>query len=231
MPTTAQKILIVEDEATLRSMLCYALESAGYDVNAVESVMHAKVCIEEQLPHLIVLDWMLPNISGVDFAMSLKRSLRTKHVPIILLTAKANEDDKLAGFEAGVDDYVIKPFSTKVLVARIQAVLRRSDRDQKSQLVFGKLQVDLAAKRLLVSGASLRLSPIEYKLFVFLATHPDRVYSRDQLLTFVWGADAYLDERTVDVQLRRLRNKLRPFQYDRLIQTVRGEGYRFSEYD
>lgn len=231
MTTTAQRILIVEDEATLRSMLCYALESSGYYVDAVESVAQAKVSIEKNLPHLILLDWMLPKISGVDFAMSLKRSLRTKHVPIILLTAKAHEDDKLAGFEAGVDDYVSKPFSTKLLLARIQAVLRRSDRDQKSQLVFGKLQVDLAAKRLLILGESLRLSPIEYKLFVFLATHPDRVYSRDQLLTFVWGRDAYLDERTVDVQLRRLRNKLRPFHYDRLIQTVRGEGYRFSEYD
>lgn len=226
------RILVVEDEATLRAMLAYALQAQGFVVDVAENVDEARLVIKKNLPDLILLDWMLPNISGVDFASILKKKTRTCLVPIILLTAKNTESDKLKGFEVGVDDFVSKPFSTKELLARIDAVLRRSGHDKKKlQLSFGQLTIDTVAKRVMVEERRLRLSPIEYKLLVFLSSHPDRAYSRDQLLSHVWGRDVYLDERTVDVQLRRLRSKLKPHGYDRLIQTVRGEGYRFSEYD
>lgn len=226
------RILVVEDEATLRAMLAYALQAHGFMVDVAENVEDARLIIKKNLPDLILLDWMLPNVSGVDFAAILKKKSRTCLVPIILLTAKNTETDKLKGFEVGVDDFVSKPFSTKELLARINAVLRRSGHDKKKlQISFGQLIIDTVAKRVMVEDRRLKLSPIEYKLLVFLSSHPDRAYSRDQLLSHVWGRDVYLDERTVDVQLRRLRSKLKPYGYDRLIQTVRGEGYRFSEYD
>lgn len=226
------RILVVEDEPTLRAMLAYALQAHGFVVDVAENTAEASLIIKKNLPDLILLDWMLPNTSGVDFAMVLKKKPRTCLVPIILLTAKNTESDKLKGFEVGVDDFVSKPFSTKVLLARIDAVLRRSGhKKQLSQMIFGRLIIDTVAKRVMVEDKRLRLSPIEYKLLVFLSSHPDRAYSRDQLLNLVWGRDVYLDERTVDVQMRRLRSKLKPYGYDRLVQTVRGEGYRFSEYD
>lgn len=232
MSTEATRlILVVEDEATLRSMLCYALESSGFRVLAAENVKQATQLMAEELPHLILLDWMLPKVSGIEFAVRVKKHSRSKHIPIVLLTAKNHEEDKLKGFEVGVDDYVVKPFSTKELLARIQAVLRRSGKGQLSVLQFDQLQIDLDAKRVRVGQQCIALSPIEYKLLVFLASNIDRVYSRDQLLDHVWGRDVYLDERTVDVQLRRLRAKLKPHGYNRLVQTVRGEGYRFSEYE
>ena len=225
MPNSS--ILIVEDENTLREMLCYALSSSGYQVYDADDVASARTSIKQNIPDIIVLDWMLPTMSGKDFTIELRNNKHTKNIPIILLTAKAEENDRLEGFAAGADDYITKPFSTKELLARVKAILRRSNKQSDEELIYNDLIINLAAKRVKYKDNIINLSPIEYKLLVFLATNPDRVYSRDQLLTNVWGVNAYLDDRTVDVHMRRLRSKLKPYDLDSLIITVRGSGYRF----
>jgi two-component system phosphate regulon response regulator PhoB len=194
--------------------------------------MQAQERISEELPDLILLDWMLPGISGIDLARRLKRDDYTKDVPIIMLTARGEEDDKIGGLEAGADDYVTKPFSPRELVARIRAVLRRASPEEGDQpLVAEGLTLDPASHRVSAGEKAVDMGPTEFRLLNFFMSHPDRVYSRSQLLDRVWGRNAYVEERTVDVHILRLRKALGPYGYDRFVQTVRGAGYRFSPSD
>lgn len=228
--TTKRSILIVEDEQAIREMLCYALESAGFVVEEAEDTQQAMRLIADHLPDLILLDWMLPAKSGVDFTKQLKQHKLTMNIPIIMLTAKAEEESKIVGLEAGADDYVIKPFSPRELIARIRAVLRRGPIEHPDGTVaFCDLLIDTTSQRVKIAGNSVKLGPLEYRLLCFFVTHRERVFNRDQLLTHVWGRDAYLDERTVDVLVRRLRKQLALHGYDKYIETVHGSGYRFSE--
>lgn len=223
-------ILVIEDEQAIRAMLHLALDSAGFNVKEAEEAKQALHLIAEQLPDLILLDWMLPAMSGIDVAKRLKQDKLTRNIPIIMLTAKAEEDNKVIGLEVGVDDYVIKPFSPRELIARIRAVLRRGPLQQPDGTIqIQELLVDTIGQRVSIQGQAIKLGPLEYRLLSFFVTHQNRVYSRDELLTHVWGGDAYLDERTVDVLVRRLRRQLKASNCDRLIQTIHGSGYRFSE--
>ena len=212
-------------------MLRYALESADFDVAEAENVTNARLLMRSLVPDLILLDWMLPDISGVEFTRQIKADIKTQDIPIILLTAKAQEDNKVKGLNAGADDYIVKPFSPRELIARIHAVLRRGSKNQIAQekLIIRDMTIDLKAQRVLYRKEVLKFGPLEYRLLCFLANHPERVYSRDELLSSVWGNDAYLDERTVDVHIRRLRKRLSHCGYEDLVQTVHGSGYRFSE--
>lgn len=224
-------ILVVEDEQAIRHMIRLALETADFVVKEAEDAKQAAIIIAEQPPDLIILDWMLPALSGVDFTKRLKQDKLTLSIPIIMLTAKAEEDNKVIGLEAGADDYMVKPFSPRELVARIRAVLRRGPvENTDGVIVIGKLLIDAAAHEVRINDTPVKLGPLEYRLLLFFATHRNRVYSRDELLSYVWGRDAYLDERTVDVLIRRLRRQLRPHcRFDQAIQTIHGSGYRFTE--
>jgi two-component system, OmpR family, phosphate regulon response regulator PhoB len=223
------KILIVEDESAIRDMLSFALRRAVLEPICAEDVRAAEMCLAKALPDLILLDWMLPGGSGLEFARRLRRDVLTKQIPIIMITARGEEDDRVLGLEAGVDDYIVKPFSTREVIARIKAVLRRSSvHDENEQLQLGELLVDLAGQRIFARQQLLPLGPSEYRLLQFFASHPERVYSRAQLLDFVWGRSADVEERTVDVHIRRLRRALEPFQMEDYLQTVRGSGYRLS---
>lgn len=225
----AKSILIVEDEQSIREMVLFALTSAGFEVREAADARHAQACIAERLPDLLLLDWMLPGISGIDFARRLKRSDLTRELPIIMLTARAEEEDKIQGLESGSDDYITKPFSPRELVARIRAVLRRGNPAADDEILRADgLTLDLASHRVSVGDTLLDMGPTEYRLLEFFMGHPERVYSRSQLLDRVWGSNVYVEERTVDVHIRRLRKVLEPQGYDSLIQTVRGAGYRFS---
>jgi two-component system phosphate regulon response regulator PhoB len=219
-------ILIVEDEQPIREMLCFALGNAGFVTHEAKDAFEAQTHLAENKPALILLDWMLPGISGLDFARRLKRQDATRKVPIIMLTAKGDESHKIQGLESGADDYITKPFSTRELIARIKAVLRRSDDDEQMQV--DNLQLDTASHRVTANGQTVDIGPTEYRLLHFFMSHQDRVYSRGQLLDRVWGSNVYVEERTVDVHIRRLRRLLEPFACDRFVQTVRGAGYRFS---
>lgn len=224
------KVLVVEDEEAIREMLELSLTQSGFVVSTAENVQAAERLLEEVLPDLILLDWMLPEVSGVDWARKLKKSEMYKDIPIILLTARGAEEDKVKGLDSGADDYVTKPFSPKELVARIRAVLRRSGSlAGQSKIEMAGLLLDSEQHRFSVDGASIDLSPTEYRLLEFFMSHPQRVFSRGQLLDQVWGRSTYIEERTVDVHIRRLRKILEQFERDDLIQTVRGFGYRFSE--
>jgi len=226
---TEQTILIVDDEQAIREMVDFALTRAGYQVVGAEDAGSALSAIAQSLPDLILLDWMLPDISGVDLARRLKKEELYRDIPIIMLTARVEEQDKVRGLEVGADDYVTKPFSTRELVARIKAVLRRVSPSEKDEsLNVGQLTIDPGSHRVHVSGSELHLGPTEYRLLYFLMSHPDRVYSRAQLLDRVWGQNTFIEDRTVDVHVRRLRKVLSDSGYDHLIQTVRGAGYRFS---
>jgi len=226
---TEQTILIVDDEQAIREMVDFALTRAGYRVVGAEDAGSALSVIAQSRPDLILLDWMLPDISGVDLARRLKKEELYQEIPIIMLTARVEEHDKVRGLEVGADDYVTKPFSTRELVARIKAVLRRSSQVEKDELLsVGQLVIDHSSHRVHVSGNELHLGPTEYRLLHFLMSHPDRVYSRAQLLDRVWGQNTFIEDRTVDVHVRRLRKVLNASGYDHLIQTVRGAGYRFS---
>ena len=225
-----KRILIVEDEQAIRGMIRLALETANFVVEEAEDTTEAKRVMANQLPDLILLDWMLPAMSGIEFTKRLKQDPLTRGIPIIMLTAKAEEENKVIGLESGVDDYVIKPFSPRELIARIRAVLRRGPLESPDGTIEAKeLVVDTRSQRASIGDKPLKLGPLEYRLLCFFMTHQDRVYSRDQLLTHVWGGDAYLDDRTVDVLVRRLRKQLSPHGYDKWIQTIHGSGYRFSE--
>lgn len=222
-------VLVVEDEDAIREMLVMVLEQADLHVIAAASAELAIQSLAENRVDLIVLDWMLPGISGVELAKRLKRDPGYKELPIILLTARGEEEDKIRGLEIGADDYMTKPFSPKELIARIKAVMRRSGKlTEAGQLSVGDLTLDAEQHRLTIAGRALDVSPTEFRLMQFFMTNPDKVYSRTHLLDQVWGRSVYIEERTVDVHIRRLRKLLAEFGREDLIQTVRGFGYRFS---
>ncbi|MGJ0492260.1 phosphate regulon transcriptional regulator PhoB [Methylobacter sp.] len=223
------KILVVEDEDAIRGMLMMVLEQAGFMPIAAADAEEAQKMLDENLPDLILLDWMLPGISGVEWARRLKKDQTNRELPIILLTARGEEEDKVRGLEIGADDYMTKPFSPKELVARVRAVLRRSGKIQGSaQIELGDLVLDTEQHRLSIGDKQLDVSPTEFRLMLFFMTHPDKVYNRSQLLDQVWGRSVYIEERTVDVHIRRLRKILGEYGREDLVQTVRGFGYRFS---
>ena len=227
----AAKILIVEDEAAIRQMLSMVLTQEGYNSLEVANVGAAFEMLENLTPDLILLDWMMPGLSGLEFTRRLKKTPNTKSIPIILLTAKSEETDKVTALDAGADDYITKPFSTPELIARIRALLRRSDQDSEASdtLKTAALRLELKSRRAFCGDERLTLSPLEFKLLHFFMGHPGRVYSRNQLLDQVWGTNTFIEDRTVDVHIRRLRKILEPCKSDNLIQTVRGSGYLFSE--
>ena len=229
MATEKEKILIVDDEEAIREMLGYTLMKEGYTCIEAEDVEEARDKIKSELPNLVLLDWMLPGMSGIDYARRLRSVPETKELPIIMLTARGSEDDKVRGLETGADDYITKPFSTKELLARVKTVLRRSSTQNDTVVITVEgLVLDPETYRVTANDEKIELSPTEFRLLHFFITHPERVYSRAQLLDQVWGENVYVEERTVDVHIRRLRKILEPFQYDRYIQTVRSVGYRFS---
>jgi two-component system, OmpR family, phosphate regulon response regulator PhoB len=226
------RILVVEDEKPIRDLIAFGLRRAGYQVALAEDCQAARSSIGDRRPELILLDWMLPDMSGLELARQLRRGAETRDIPIIFLTARADESDKVTGLEGGADDYLTKPFSARELVARIQAVLRRSaPAGSEERVSIEGLMLDQAGHRVLAEGNPVALGPTEYRLLQFLMTHPDRVYSRGQLLDRVWGGNVYVEERTVDVHIRRLRKALEPSGCDRFVQTVRGAGYRLSAQD
>ena len=222
-------ILVVEDEDAIRGMLMMVLEQAGFLPISAADAEEAQKALDENMPDLILLDWMLPGISGVEWARRLKKEPIYRDIPIIVLTARGEEEDKVRGLEIGADDYMTKPFSPKELVARIRAVLRRSGKIQgQAQITVGDLMLDTEQHRLSIGDKQLEVSPTEFRLMHFFMTHPDKVYSRSQLLDQVWGRSVYIEERTIDVHIRRLRKILEEHGREDLVQTVRGFGYRFS---
>jgi len=225
---TAQKILIVEDEQAIREMTAFHLSRAGYEVFEAQDCREARALLADNRPDLALIDWMLPDMSGLELTRTLKRDKEFEDLAIIMLTARADERDKVSGLEGGADDYITKPFSPRELVARIKAVLRRAGNSTDEVVSAGVLELDAAGHRVLSSGQEIKLGPTEYRLLHFLMTHAERVYSRTQLLDRVWGANVYVEERTVDVHIRRLRKALDGVSADDYIQTVRGAGYRFS---
>lgn len=225
---TAGKILIVEDEAPIREMIAFHLMRAGFDTVEAEDCRRAREMLADEQPDLALIDWMLPDMSGLELTRMLKRDTEHEDLAVIMLTARADEYDKVSGLEGGADDYITKPFSPRELVARIQAVLRRSKSSAADQISTGIVTLDSAGHRVTAGGVTVQLGPTEYRLLKFFMTHPDRVYSRTQLLDRVWGANVYVEERTVDVHVRRLRKALSEHGADQYIQTVRGAGYRFS---
>ncbi|MDA8363397.1 MAG: phosphate regulon transcriptional regulator PhoB [Gammaproteobacteria bacterium] len=228
----AAKILIVEDEQAIREMVCVALRHAGFECLEAADATQAQARILATMPDMVLLDWMLPGISGVDYARRLRQDRLTRHLPIIMLTARTQEEDKLKGLETGADDYVTKPFSTRELLARIKALLRRSAPQAADIAVaIGGLHLDPVTHRVQANGAKLALGPMEFRLLHFFMTHPERVHSRERILDSVWGGNVYVEERTVDVHIRRLRKVLEATGHDSLIQTVRGAGYRMSAQD
>ena len=222
-------ILVVEDEPAILELVAVNLRHAGFQVVRATSAEEGETVIRHELPDLLVLDWMLPGQSGVGLARKLRADERTRELPIIMLTARVHEEDKIQGLEAGADDYVTKPFSPKELVARIRAVLRRRAPHLAGEAVeIGTLSLNPATHRVLADGQPVELGPTEFRLLFFFMTHPERVYSRSQLLDEVWGDHVFIEERTVDVHLRRLRAALEPSGHQDLIETVRGTGYRFN---
>jgi two-component system phosphate regulon response regulator PhoB len=222
-------ILVVDDDPAIREMLLLALGGAGFTVQEAGNTTAARHAIEAAPPDLILLDWMLPGQSGYEFARTLFMDTSHPAIPVIMLTARGQVEDKIAALEAGADDYVSKPFSIRELLARIQAVLRRSALDTSEEIHgFGELQLDPGSHRVSVKGKAVELTPMEYQLLLFFLKHQERVYSRKELIKLVWGSGTYVEPRTVDVHIRRLRMALEPSGHDRLIQTVRGAGYRFS---
>ncbi len=228
---TTNKILIVEDERPIREMIAFHLMRAGYDTLEAEDCREARQLLADERPSLALIDWMLPDMSGLELTRMLKRDKEFEDLAVIMLTARADEHDKVTGLEGGADDYMTKPFSPRELVARIKAVLRRSGSAENQVVSSGDIELDAGAHRVLVKGNEVHLGPTEYRLLKYLMTHPERVYSRNQLLDRVWGANVYVEERTVDVHVRRLRKALTEHGVERYIQTVRGAGYRFSILD
>ena len=221
-------VLVVDDEAAIRDMIQFALEKAGMGVQTASNAHEALLQINESRPDIILMDWMMPGVSGLELTRRLRKDVYTEDIPIIMLTARVTEDDKVAGLEAGTDDYVIKPFSPRELLARIRAVTRRtSPADDRGRLVAGNLTLDTVSRRVLNGDEEIRMGPTEYRLLEFFMGHAGRAYSRSQILDHVWGTNAYLEERTVDVHVRRLRKALELAQASRYLQTVRGHGYRF----
>ena len=232
MSQSPPNVLVVDDEAAIRDMIQFALERAQMGVQTAASAQEALLRISEDRPDIILMDWMMPGVSGLELTRRLRKDTYTEDIPIIMLTAKVTEDDKVAGLEAGTDDYIIKPFSPRELLARIRAVIRRSSpTNDRGQLVVGKLTIDTMSRRVLHNGEEIRMGPTEYRLLEFFMSHAGRAYSRSQILDHVWGTNAYLEERTVDVHIRRLRKALEPSDTSQYLQTVRGHGYRFLAED
>jgi two-component system phosphate regulon response regulator PhoB len=222
-------ILVVDDETSIREMLVISLESAGYNVLQAENAKTAHSLVLDKHPDLILLDWMMPVTTGLELLRRLKRDEMTDHIPVIMLTAKAEESSKISGLDSGADDYIAKPFSPRELLSRIKAILRRVSREElKNTIVVGGLELDPLEHRISIAGNLINLAPTEFRLLQFFLTHQERVYSRDQILDYVWGKNVYLDERTVDVHIRRLRKAISVAGHDEYVQTVRGAGYRFS---
>jgi len=222
-------ILVVEDEPAIQDLIQINLEMGGYRVLTHDSAEEALKTIQIELPDLALLDWMLPGMSGIDLARKLRADTRTKNLPIILLTAKGEEEDKLKGLATGADDYMVKPFSLRELEARIKAVLRRRAPELTEDVIdYHGLRLDPASHKVSGHGKALQMGPTEFRLLHFFMTHLERVYSRTQLLDFVWGDHVFIEERTVDVHIRRLRSALTPSGHENFIHTVRGSGYRFS---
>ncbi|HEY9323057.1 MAG TPA: phosphate regulon transcriptional regulator PhoB [Candidatus Methylopumilus sp.] len=222
-------ILIVEDESPILELLALNISQAGYNPLRAISAEHAEKLISEALPDIILLDWMLPGMSGIDFAKKLRSNTLTKTIPIIMLTARSDELDKVKGLEVGADDYITKPFSPRELNARIKAVLRRKAPELTEDLLkINGLELDPVSHRVTGNNKPLEMGPTEFRLLHFFMSNPERVYSRSQLLDKVWGSQIFIEDRTVDVHIRRLRNILAQSQHENLIQTIRGSGYRFS---
>ena len=223
-------VLVVEDEEAIMTLIRFTLEQAGFGVIAAASVEEARPLLAAELPDVALLDWMLPGISGMQFTKQLRQDERTRELPIILLTARGEDMDKEQGLNQGADDSITKPFSPRELIARINALLRRRAPQKTSTLIEVKgLVLDPVEQRVHGDGKAIAFGPTEFKLLHFFMTHPERVYSRRQLLDLVWGDHVFVEERTVDVHIRRLRRGLEPGGFDRLVQTVRGSGYRFSQ--
>jgi len=221
-------ILVVEDEHVTQRLIAVNLERAGHKVRSASSVQEAEIAVREVLPDLVLLDWILPETTGVTFARQLRTDQRTKDIPIIMLTSRMNETDKVTGLEAGADDYITKPFSPRELLARVKAVMRRRAPQLSDNVIdIVGLRIDPAARRISASGREIELGATELRMLHFFMTHTNRVYSRAQLLDEVWGDHVFVEERTVDVHVRRLRQVLAPTGHDRLIETVRGMGYSF----
>jgi len=221
-------ILVVEDEPSIQELIAVGLTRSGHEVRRAASAEEAYGAVATALPDVILLDWMLPDASGPSLARKLRAEARTREVPIIMLTARAGDEDKVAGLEAGADDYVTKPFSPRELEARIQAVLRRrAPQLSQEEVHIEGLVINPATRVVAGNGRALKMGPTEFELLHFFMTHTDRVYSRTQILDHVWGDHVFIEDRTVDVHIRRLREALAPSGHDRLVQTVRGAGYRF----
>lgn len=226
---TRQTILLVEDEVNIRAMISFGLHRAGFVVKEAGSVKEARMVLSDRLPDLIILDWMLPDQSGLDFLKELKVDDARCDIPVIMLTAKAEETNKIKGLETGADDYMTKPFSPKELIARIKTVLRRGPVvTPQDQISVGDLVLYVKRGELFFRKQQLQVRPLEFQLLAFFMKHPSRVYSREQLLDYVWGASSDADERTIDATIKRLRTALKPFQCDTLIKTMRGMGYKFD---
>lgn len=221
-------VLLVEDETDIREMLTFALERAGFVVASAESAEQALTRLDGPLPALVIIDWMLPGTSGVELARKLRNDKLTSDLPLLMLTARGEEADKLKSFDAGIDDYVTKPFSPRELIARIKALLRRSGEPENGVLELGSLKLDTMGHHVAVGADRVPMGPTEFRLLELLMRYPDRVFDRSQLLDRVWGRAVYVEERTVDVHVLRLRRALSPFGMDRTVQTVRGVGYRLS---
>jgi len=227
---TEKTIQIVEDESAIREMVRHALDRAGFNTLLAASAHEALSQLAKEKPDLILLDWMMPGMSGIDLARRLKKDEQYSAIPIIMLTARSDEDDRVHGLEIGADDYIVKPFSTRELVARINAVIRRIEPLAEGENIdIDGLQLNTASHRVSAKGEHLSLGPTEFRLLHFFMSHPERVYSRAQLLDHVWGDNVYIEDRTVDVHIRRLRKVLGESGFDKMIQTVRGSGYRFSK--
>ncbi|MET0060982.1 MAG: phosphate regulon transcriptional regulator PhoB [Candidatus Thiodiazotropha endolucinida] len=224
-----QRILMVEDEPEVREMIRFILEPKGYQVDEADNAQDARRLLSQRGYDLILMDWMLPGRSGLDLTRELRQMARSNTPPVILLTARSEESDKVKGLESGADDYITKPFSPREMLARIKAVLRRNRGDQTERgIEFAGLSIEPSHHIVAIDGTPLHLSPAEYRLLYFFMTHPDRVFSRTQILDQVWGVTASVDERTVDVHIRRLRKQLTPSGHHNFLQTVRSVGYRFS---
>lgn len=228
-PQRMKTILIIEDESAIRDMIQFALTPAGFNVQEAGDIKQAEKYLALRHPDLILLDWMLPDQSGIAYSRKLKSHSQLQHIPIIMLTAKAEEENKVRGLEAGVDDYITKPFSPRELIARINTVLRRGPLISRAGLINCQaLSLDVNTHTLKIKNEIVPLTPIEYKLLHFFMKHPARVYNRAELLDYIWTHDRIVDERTVDVQIRRLRKRLQPYHYDHYIKTIRGSGYLFT---
>ena len=228
----AKRILVVEDEKPIRDMIAFGLRRAGYEVSEAPDCRSARAQIVDSRPDLLLVDWMLPDMSGLELIRMLRKSRDSEEIPSIMLTAKTEEQDKIAGLEGGADDYITKPFSPRELLARIQAVMRRAVPGGAEHVVEAPgLAIDDSSHRVSSGEREIPLGPTEYRLLHFFMTHPERVFSRGQLLDRIWGGNTYIEERTVDVHIRRLRRALEPYTLDGYVQTVRGAGYRFSTRD